>query len=317
MRTQIRWPLALLLLSLGAGADAAVFNVTNNSDATDISPGDGLCNILPPGPPPLCTLRAAIMEANVAATPDVIQIPGNLSVLLGSNLPAVVHPLEVRGLDVPGDPGLRPIIDGDTRFSLFQVNGTTLTLRKLFLARGSATSGGALRLDSTASAVVEDVRFFNNSASVYGGAISSQGDLDVRNSSFYLNSAGGNGGAIRLSGVSASLTLSESSILRSYAISPNAEAIAASGGAMVTIRNSLIDGVAFLQEEESSGGLYATNAGNILLENTTFYGFTHRALLIENAGAADTIRIRNTILSGSLDSDCALVNSGAASVEFD
>ena len=317
MKTQIRWLVVVLLLSVGAGAHAAVFNVTNSADSPDLIPGDGLCNILPPGPPPVCTLRAAIMESNVAATPDEIQLPGTLSVVLGSDLPAIVNPLEVRGLDVPGEPGTRAIIDGDTQFSLFQANGTALTLRNLVLVRGSASSGAALLLNSTASAVVDGVRFFNNTASVHGGAISSYGHVEVRHASFYVNVAGSTGGAIRLSGASASLSLSDSSILRSYAISDTAEAIAAVNGADVTISNSLIDGVALLQEEEQSGGLYASSAGNIFLYNTTFYGFTRSALQIENAGAADTIRLNNSILSGSLVSDCALVNSAAANVIFD
>jgi predicted outer membrane repeat protein len=316
MKTRIRLPLALLVLSMAAGANATVFSVTSNVDSPDILPGDGLCNILPPGPAPVCTLRAAIIEANVTATPDVIEVPGTLNIVLGSDLPAIVHPLQVQGLDVPGDPGARAIIDGNIQFRLFQVSGTTLELRRLFLERGSASSGAALLIDSTASAVVDGVRFFNNTASVYGGAISSYGSLDIRRSSFYINVASGNGGAIRLAGSSASLLLSDSSILRSYAFSATAEAIAAVSGASVTISNSLIDGVAFLQQEEQSGGLYASNAGNISLDNTTFYGFTRGALQIANADAADTIRVSNSIFSGSLSGDCALVNSAAANVAF-
>jgi len=72
--------LAALLLTLGLLASQHVlaapsdvpFNVTSTVDAIDDSVGDGFCHTNPLGPAAgQCTLRAAIMEANVQTCPSV------------------------------------------------------------------------------------------------------------------------------------------------------------------------------------------------------------------------------------------------------
>jgi predicted outer membrane repeat protein len=317
MKSEIRWAVALLLLSAGAGANAAVFSVTSSTDAPDILPGDGICNILPPGPAPVCTLRAAIMEANFAASSDEITVPGTMGIVLGSDLPVVVNPLAIRGLDAPGGLNSLPMIDADL-YELFKVDGTSLQLRNLSLFQGIAASGGALSVAADASAIVETVRFSENFAAVSGGgAIDSRGNLAVSKSHFYLNRATTAGGAIRVNGASATLTLSDSSFLRNLTYAPTAEAIAIFNGASASITNTLIDGVELLQPGEVSGGVYASNAGNITIGNSTFFGFTRSALIVESADASDTLRMFNTILSGSSLADCSLVNSGGATTQFD
>lgn len=63
--------LALLILVASMPADAATFVVDLTSDAPDANPGDGICSydsFLDPEDFAVCTLRAAVMEAN--ATPE-------------------------------------------------------------------------------------------------------------------------------------------------------------------------------------------------------------------------------------------------------
>ena len=63
---------AALLLALPAGAPAATFDVTPGAaDAADANPGDGACD----DGAGSCPLRAAVMEANALAGPDVIDVP--------------------------------------------------------------------------------------------------------------------------------------------------------------------------------------------------------------------------------------------------
>src|SRR4051812_26874335 len=45
-------------------AHAATFNVNTTGDGNDFDTMDGVCNINPPGPPAVCTLRAAVQQAN-------------------------------------------------------------------------------------------------------------------------------------------------------------------------------------------------------------------------------------------------------------
>ena len=84
--------LNLLTVQLGV-AGAATFEVTSSLDIVDYSPGDGVCKIALFD---ICTLRAAIMEANA--------LPGTT----GINLPAGLYPL-TETIDLDGGSGLPSI----------------------------------------------------------------------------------------------------------------------------------------------------------------------------------------------------------------
>src|SRR4051794_20525600 len=64
--------LGLLLIQPAASASAATFTVTSPLDEPDANPGDGTCLSTPSG---LCTLRAAIMEANGQGGSHTITLP--------------------------------------------------------------------------------------------------------------------------------------------------------------------------------------------------------------------------------------------------
>lgn len=87
---------------------AAQFTVVSSGDGSDIMPGDGICAGLPPAiagnvpadPLPLCTLRAAIDEANALGGVDSIVFAPALNgvpITLGSQLPAVTSQLTITG----------------------------------------------------------------------------------------------------------------------------------------------------------------------------------------------------------------------------
>ena len=59
---------ASLLLATGAWTQVT-FTVNTTDDGVDVNPGDGICSTVPPPAPHICTLRAAIMEANRAPAP--------------------------------------------------------------------------------------------------------------------------------------------------------------------------------------------------------------------------------------------------------
>jgi len=97
------------MLALAATPLHAVqFTVVSTGDAPDLLPGDGICAGLPPvivgnapaDPGPVCTLRAAVQEANALAGPDSIvfapALNGN-AITLDSQLPAVVSDITITG----------------------------------------------------------------------------------------------------------------------------------------------------------------------------------------------------------------------------
>ena len=77
MRTRLL--LAPLLAGLPVLASAATFNVTTTVDIVDANPGDGICSwSLVPQPPGIgvCSLRAALQEANFKSDFDTINLVG-------------------------------------------------------------------------------------------------------------------------------------------------------------------------------------------------------------------------------------------------
>jgi len=107
----------LLTLSLGATAQALVFDVNAVTDGADLTPGDGLCStgltvddpVL--GLVPQCTLRAAIGEANAWPGRDQITftsalsynaITGTATFTPASSYPDVTDPADIDGTTAPG-----------------------------------------------------------------------------------------------------------------------------------------------------------------------------------------------------------------------
>src|SRR3712207_6251386 len=66
-----------LTLCFASVASAATFTVNSNIDEPDDNPGDGVCATA--GQSPVCTLRAAIDEANNLTSDDRVVLPSSLS----------------------------------------------------------------------------------------------------------------------------------------------------------------------------------------------------------------------------------------------
>src|SRR6478735_152572 len=99
LRSRRPWmPLSLALVVAGtAGAAVATpvaaaghtFVVRSTSDKPDRKVGDGICDVTTSSATKVCTLRAAIMEAN--ATPDIDRV--EFAVTAGSNAWKTIKPL--------------------------------------------------------------------------------------------------------------------------------------------------------------------------------------------------------------------------------
>jgi hypothetical protein len=127
---------AALVLSLGAPgvAAAATFVVNNNGNSSDSSVGNGVCRTSSN----VCTLRAAIQEANATTTLDTITFAigtGAQRITISSALPSITRPVVIDGWTQPGFAGA-PLIEvrgsngvGDG----FRVTGGGSTLRGLIV----------------------------------------------------------------------------------------------------------------------------------------------------------------------------------------
>jgi len=216
------------------------FTVNDNGDAGDATPADGACAT----GGAVCTLRAAIEEANALSSCGTIDI--NFSgvtspINLGTELLAINHNVNLNG---PGANLLtvqRSTAGGTPAFRIFTIQSSiSVNISGLTVSRGSppsGTSGGGISnsgtLMLTNSTVSGNSAIFsaaggilnqgtltltsttlsNNSASAGGCAgILNQGTLTMTNSTASGNTAtggGGSGGAICNSGA---LTLMDSSV---------------------------------------------------------------------------------------------------------
>jgi CSLREA domain-containing protein len=145
----------LFLVAIGgfpARADAATWIVNSTADAGDANVGDGACATASN----VCTLRAAIQEANALAGHDTIEFAigsGLQTINAASNMPTISSPVTIDGTTQPGFAG-SPIIvvDGGGSRRSFVVTAGGSTLRGLVLA---SFAGDGLTLRDNGGNVVE------------------------------------------------------------------------------------------------------------------------------------------------------------------
>jgi len=128
-----------LVVTVPGSALAATFTVNSTANTADSSVGNGICA----ASPGVCTLRAAIQEANVTVAVDTIRFaigsgPQRISLL--SDLPAVTQPVIVDGTSQPGFAGV-PLIEIEGSLSSgpsgdgLVFNGGGSTIRSLVINR--------------------------------------------------------------------------------------------------------------------------------------------------------------------------------------
>jgi CSLREA domain-containing protein len=170
---------ALTLMLSAPSATAATWTVTSTADMIDISPGNGVCGTS--AGTAVCTLRAAVMEANATTGPHVIELPAGDFVLtiagVGNDDASagdldILQPTVIRGA---GADATR--IDGDSAMRVFHVHSGGLDLEDLTVQNGRAdnmteSTGGGIRADAGLGLL--RVRMRGNVAES-GGAIHAQG----------------------------------------------------------------------------------------------------------------------------------------------
>ena len=147
MPSRTVFALTATLLST-AGASAATFVVNTTADAPDATPGDGICRTAGG----VCTLRAAIQEANVTTASDTIAFgiagSGVLTLRPASPLPLVTQPVIIDGFTQPGSlpntstDGINAMLLVELDLSMaggMTLTGGSSTVRGLVL-NGAATS---------------------------------------------------------------------------------------------------------------------------------------------------------------------------------
>ena len=249
------------------------FPVTSTVDDIDDNPGNGLCHTDPLGPAAgLCTLRAAVMEANRTSGPGAnIMLPAGIYTLtisadvadndnkgdLNLTTPASGNPL----IMIIGAGAGSTIIDGQLLDRVFHVeSGRTATISGVTIRGGNASSGGSGGgILNFGSLTVSNTTIRGNSAVSSGGGIRNEGTLVLTNSTLSLNDAD-TGGGISNRGP---LTLIQSTIGGNTAGYGGG---ISNGGPLTVIQSTISDNFAILD----GGGI--NNAGSLFLVNSTLSG---------------------------------------------
>ncbi len=262
-------------------APNATFTVNSPLDATDANPGDGVCETGSGNG--ICTLRAAIQEANKRLGADTITLPAmtlNLTITgtYDDDVAAwgdfdITDDLTINGLDT-----LTSIVDGSNLDRIFEIhNNSQVHFNKLTIQNGLATdlgtdiAQGAAIYNESGTLTVTNAIFRDNFA-WRGGAIANVGStatLIISNTRFISNTAT-QGGAIYLHFSYA--TISESEIQNNIASSGNGGGTYSWGG-VFTVTDSLIENN---QAELGIGGGIAhqsgTSMGELFIINTIVSG---------------------------------------------
>ena len=244
-------------------------------------------------------LRAAILAANSGS--GAIALSGGI--VLTAPLPPITGSLTIDG----GGHS----ISGDGQHRIFDVSGGRLTLNNMTVTAGRAPEeedGGAIRMRNGGALVAQNVAFTNNSAN-FGGAIRMSGSyarLTVRGSSFSGNRAREYAGAIYAIGEA---TISGSSFVDNSSSDTGGALVAASG--RLQVFNSTFQG----NRAQYNGGAIFVFGGDVTLTHVTMtgnrlssgYSYAGSALA-KQANNADEgpVRLRNSIVDGDgAHPDCA------------
>ncbi|MGA9333876.1 MAG: right-handed parallel beta-helix repeat-containing protein [Rudaea sp.] len=308
-----RYIIALTAMLVPALAGAAVFTVNSTDDIPDFDPGDGVCATFITT---ICTLRAAIQEANALPGSDTIRLSGDQ-----------VYELTRTGdddtalngdLDITDDVSIAFILANGTRPVVnaagiggraFQIVSGNVTLFGFDITGGDAIAsneetGGAIYVGFGAGIVqLSLLRFYNNTAN-FGGALSNDGpETTLSDSELYGNHvandyATSGGSAIYNRG---SLTIDHSLVRLNDGASGDSSSVIdnvppfSGTPPALTLINSTVnsnDGFGIVSQDQSS----------LELRNATIAGNSGRGVYI--AGSSGDFRMRNSVIAKNAVSDC-------------
>jgi predicted outer membrane repeat protein len=281
------YPIILLLnLIVVEVGYAEVFQVTHSSDDTDLTADDGKCLTRLN----LCTLRAAVMQANSLPGKDIVKLPADTYFLtLGDSGEdsALGGDLDVTDdLQVSGSGKADTIINGSAGDRLFHVmtdvalavdnltltngnaefesgggilNDGNLTLENVNITDCSAAAGGGIfNNESGWLSVAQGYLESNSTSASSGGGIENVGTAFINDTVFIKNTADGDGGGLASGYFRAKAPLSLT-VLKSTRFLQNSArsggAIYANGGYLISIGSDIRENSAYF-----GGGIYMSHS---------------------------------------------------------
>jgi CSLREA domain-containing protein len=254
-RTLAFWLVAVLavastwVLVEAKPAQAADFRVNSTADAGDALPGNGQCatEILPEGVRGICTLRAAIEEANANDVSDTITfssgLSGTITLTLG-RLTIANDNTTGPDLTIHGPEGSGLTVSGNNNSGVFAIAGAEATIDRLTIRDGNTTTdfgaGAGINNMIPGTLTLTNSTVSGNTSHFAGGGIYNAGTMMITNSTVSGNKVTGydHGGGIASFGTTLTLTNST--------VSDNTAHLAGGGiyrgGGTLTLTNSTVSG---------------------------------------------------------------------------
>lgn len=323
--------------SLAAPSGLALNVNSSLADATDIAPGDGVCETGPGNA--TCTLRAAIMEANASPGQDTIHVPSGTFTLtrIGYDNSAVNGDLDILDdLILQGVSYDDTFIDGNgvvTQGRVFHIHPDVkvkiagVRILHGFGPESSAEDTGA-GIYNQGELVLEAVSVRENTAMMTGGILNT-GSLQIKDS-FITNNTGANGSGGLFSNGTAII---DKTLFMQNVSGEQAGGIGNSGG--LTITRSMLnannagfgaaifnDGTILMQDSaitnnttDGAGGGLFLHTGSLTLINSTISGNKAESdgggIYISTVTPAVQAYLYNVTMSGNwADSDHNDIGSG-------
>jgi hypothetical protein len=307
--------LALAVCSfVPAGAHAATFVVNVPWDGTDVNPGDGVCETLPGNG--ICTLRAAVMEAN-RAPGSIVTLTGIVTLSippLGSDDESTGDLNIVTTMTIVGGDPATAVIDANgavTHDRAIRIEAGVVTITGVTIQNGQADSpndsdaaalrGGGVYVASGSTLVFSHSVVSANTATELGGGLYVQGGtVFLEDSTVKGNSANHGGGIYKADGA---LTIERSTIGGKPPLFPRVAVGngAQQGGGLYDAgginASTLITDTAVTWNGASGeppgpdgtgAGLYLAGTGTVTIENVTISGnaadYTGAGVFTRNLG---------------------------------
>ena len=171
---------------------SADFTVNSAADEVDANPGDGTCATVGS----VCTLRAAIQEANTLAGADTINIPAGtylLSIAGTSEDASAAGDLDITGnVTIIGAGAASTIIDAGAIDRVFHITGVfAVNISGVTISNAlSGANGGGIYNLNLGALTLTNVAVSGNTAQI-GGGIFNEGTLTITSSAISGNTATG------------------------------------------------------------------------------------------------------------------------------
>ena len=283
------------------GTELSTFTVNNNGDATDAVPGDMICETAAGNG--VCTLRAAIAEANALAGDDIINFaPGVTSISVNGQI-VITTNIDINGSGA-GNLTIQNIATPSATSRIFDITaGDVVTISGVTLSGGGVSTGDGGAIRTAGTLTLNDCVVANNvntgASSNGGGVRGSAGSTLNLNNTVIFNNRSANSGGLSFAGTNLSIT--NSVIRENSATTGNGGGANIAASALVTISSTTFSGNT---AGNSSGGLFITRG---TLSNVTVSGNTANGTAANGGGG---VRIQAGAATVSFVS-CTITNNSA------